>query len=112
MSEVKPCPKWELKYDNDTGPDDDSFQEWIEVGPARIYLSRHILAERAEQVASANLIAAAPDLYAAVKLALRNEEARLYMLPASDDYEVSAQKDILSAAIGHYRAALRKADGQ
>lgn len=35
------------------------------------------------QAANAKLIAAAPDLLEVAKFALRNEEARLYMLPAS-----------------------------
>src|ERR1017187_11013472 len=62
--------------------------------------------------ADAYRIAAAPEMYEAVTLALRNAESALYMLPASDNYKVSAQKDILSSQIGTYRAALAKADGK
>lgn len=56
------------------------------------------------------LAVAAPELLKAVKLALGNAETSLYLLPASDDYDVSCQKDILSTQIGIYRAAIRKAE--
>lgn len=28
--------EWEVEYDNDTGPADDGFWEWYNVGPARV----------------------------------------------------------------------------
>lgn len=65
----------------------------------------------AEKAYNALLIAAAPDLLEACKLALRNEESRLYMLPV-DGPGVSEQKDILSAAIGILKAAVQKAEGR
>lgn len=51
---------------------------------------------------------AAPELAVELQHALRDTEVRLYMLPI-DGKGVSEQKDILSAQIGRYRAALKKA---
>lgn len=46
------------------------------------------------------------DLRQCVEMALGDAQTSLYLLPASDSYDVSAKKDILSAQIGRYRAAL------
>lgn len=59
----------------------------------------------------AALVAAAPELYEALEHALRDTEGRLYMLPI-EGRGVSEQKDILSAQIGRYKSALKKARGE
>lgn len=62
-----------------------------------------------EALANANLIAAAPDLLAACKLALRDIEATLYLWPA----EVSESPELIGARTRRevYAAAIRKAEG-
>lgn len=57
---------WTVGYDNDTGPNDNGFWEWYQVGPCRIDIPRD--KEGADQArADAHLVAAAPDLYVALK---------------------------------------------
>ena len=65
-----------------------------------------------ESPANANLIAAAPEMYEALQMALAAEQTRLYSLPASDEYEVSVAKDGCSARIGRIKAVLAKAEGK
>ena len=104
MSEAKFTPgPWKLESDNYTGSNDESFLEWVEAGPARVYLSRHNPTERAEQVANANLIAAAPELYAALKAAL------IHPCVCRNSLKDCHAKD---CSVLQTRAALGKADGQ
>lgn len=91
-------------------PNPPNTKQWIVIASTHETVVHSVAGGKDHAEANARLIAAAPDLLELVKLALRNEESRLYMLPASDDEEVSAQKDILSAAIGRYRAAIAKAE--
>lgn len=63
-----------------------------------------------ERDLNAHLIASAPDLLKELEHALQDVEGRLYMLPVDGDV-ISEQKDILSAQIGRYKRAIRKAYG-
>jgi hypothetical protein len=66
MTERKWTPgPWDISYDNDTGPNDDCFHEWMDVGPAKITGQY-----RGRDLANARLIAAAPDLYEALEFLL------------------------------------------
>lgn len=42
---------WAMHYDNDVGADDESFTQWFDAGPARIYFN-----QRHESVAKANAV--------------------------------------------------------
>jgi hypothetical protein len=57
---------WTIEYDNDVGPNDESFVEWFDVGPARLMFDTR-MGEREQARRIARLIAAAPDLLAACK---------------------------------------------
>ena len=52
---------WVIGYDNDTGPDDDYFIEWVTAGPAQLH--------EKNADADARLIASAPDLLEALEMA-------------------------------------------
>jgi hypothetical protein len=58
---------WEVGYDNDTGPNDDYFVEFLCVGPAKIDLPRREGEEKREAVEAAHLMSAAPELLEALK---------------------------------------------
>lgn len=47
---------WPITYENDTGPNDEGFWEWLEVGPFKIDLSRHDKKENEEQRKNAELV--------------------------------------------------------
>lgn len=64
---------------------------------------------QAEAKANARLIAAAPDLLDACRLAARNAEAELYMLPVDADRAVRTCRE---KQVAIYRAALAKATGE
>jgi len=59
---------WTIERENDTGPNDEGFWEWFQVGPARVDIPDRESEMRA--LADALLIAAAPDLLAACRLAV------------------------------------------
>lgn len=65
---------WTKEYDNDTGPDDESFWEWIQVGPAKVSLPRHNLKAREQAEEDAELIFAAVNSH---ELLVRAMEAAL-----------------------------------
>lgn len=52
------------------------------------------------------------DLLECVKHALVDAQTRLYLLPASDDYATSSQREILGTQIGKYSDAIARAEGE
>jgi hypothetical protein len=65
---------WVFGYSNDTGPDDDYFREFFEITTLN-----GLVVARADKEADARLIAAAPDLLAALKdlLEVQDEPCRI-----------------------------------
>lgn len=97
---------WLIEYNNDVGPYDDFFVEWLAVGPARVYCER---GEELDPVAKANaqLICAAPDLLAALE----------GMLEIYGVYESQMKHDSFVSAVeveccNEARAAISRARGE
>lgn len=100
MSKHTPGP-WVIEYENDTGPSDEYFAEWLNVGPAQIHGDVY-----SEQVkADAALVAAAPDLLTACELHINTLASQLRNGkedPAFGEAIYQAQK-MMQAAIAKAR---------
>jgi hypothetical protein len=57
--------EWTIEYNNDTGPNDEGFWEWIEVGPFRIDFDDRIPGDRERAEGQARLALASKDLLSA-----------------------------------------------
>jgi hypothetical protein len=103
MAEPTPGP-WTIELDNDTGPNDEGFWEWYQVGPARVDIHRKWGEEKDEEAeANAHLIAAALDLLDAAKGSL----AWLELMAANGE----APAGPIRRAIKFTEAAIAKAKG-
>ena len=89
LAKAAPEP-WDIGYDNDTGPDDDYFFEWVTVGPARLVDRSNV------DDADARLIALAPTL-AARALADAEKIARLTEALRKLDYWFDVDQEVLDA---------------
>jgi hypothetical protein len=56
---------WPIERQNDTGPNDEGFWEWLDVGPARVDLP--YMGDETQWQANARLIAAAPEMAAVLE---------------------------------------------
>ncbi len=59
---------WTIEYENDTGPDDEGFLEWYQVGPARIDIPAHDEEGRKRAKEAARLIQHAPEMAEALQM--------------------------------------------
>lgn len=96
----QPLEAWVVEYDNDTGSNDDCFYEFYRVGPAVIKIPSSVgrgssidsekRAAQEKALADAHLMAAAPDLLAACKVALglENDRRAGYLLEPADYAEL------------------------
>lgn len=100
---------WRIEHENDVGPNDEGYWEWLQVGPARVDLPRNdgigIVYERAH--ADARLISAAPEMLAALEAAVE-----CGMIPVSSAREGGAMAYVRQTHVADMiRAAIAKAKG-
>jgi hypothetical protein len=90
--------QWIFEYDNDTGPDDDYFEEFF-----TIYDSRRQEIARVHEKSDAALIAAAPDLIDAAEMAFC----------LLDNFVEDPRVDVeIKATMAELQKAINKAKGE